>query len=244
MTVSCVIGASAGLGRAVAEALAARGNDVFLVASDARDLEALAQDLRLRHNVSTGFVAVDLARCDVAALRSSMLAALGPPDNLLLLAGAYSQEDTPGSPQAAPRPLIDVNFAAPVEIASMFLPDLKSRSGANIVLAGSVVTIRARRRAAAYGAAKAGLEFYADALRHALADTPCRVQFYRLGYIETMMTFGQNLRLPAKKPEWWAHRIVHGLGRDVHLRHPSFAWALAALVLPLVPWFIYRRLDL
>ena len=46
-----VVGASAGLGRALAEALAAAGHDLVLVTSDARDHEAAAYDLRIRHGV-------------------------------------------------------------------------------------------------------------------------------------------------------------------------------------------------
>ena len=49
--IAIVVGASAGLGRALAGELAAAGHDLVVVSSDARDLEALASDLRIRHGV-------------------------------------------------------------------------------------------------------------------------------------------------------------------------------------------------
>lgn len=60
-----VVGASAGLGRALAAALAASGHDLVLAASDLRDVAALASDLRLRHGVRAAAVAVDLGSSDV-----------------------------------------------------------------------------------------------------------------------------------------------------------------------------------
>ncbi|MBN8483018.1 MAG: SDR family NAD(P)-dependent oxidoreductase, partial [Xanthomonadales bacterium] len=55
-----VIGASSGLGRALAVELARRGRPLLLVASDARDLDALACDLGLRFGVAVGTLALDL----------------------------------------------------------------------------------------------------------------------------------------------------------------------------------------
>ena len=58
--IAIVVGASAGLGRALAEELAATGHDLVVVSSDARDLEALASDLRIRHGVRVVTVPFDL----------------------------------------------------------------------------------------------------------------------------------------------------------------------------------------
>lgn len=69
-----VIGASAGVGRALAEALASRRKPLLLVASDAEDLDALAAHLRQTHGVEVVTVAVNagdpatfVARIDEAA---------------------------------------------------------------------------------------------------------------------------------------------------------------------------------
>ena len=59
-----VVGASSGLGRALAEELARTGHELLLVASDPRDLSAIAADLGLRHaaKVHTLALASECAR--------------------------------------------------------------------------------------------------------------------------------------------------------------------------------------
>ena len=64
-----VVGASAGVGRALAEGLAARGYDLLLVASDQRDLDAEAAHLRLTHGVAVTTVAADAAKPETGAIR-------------------------------------------------------------------------------------------------------------------------------------------------------------------------------
>ena len=83
-----VVGASSGLGRALAGELARRRHDLLLVASDARDLEAVAADLNLRHGVAVRALALDLsAEPDPAARIVAALHGMTPLDALLLPAG-------------------------------------------------------------------------------------------------------------------------------------------------------------
>lgn len=244
MTLSCIVGASAGLGRATATALAAKGHDLALVASDSRDLEACAQDLRLRFGVKVHCYPADLTGDDPSDLRGRVLESAGRPDNLLFLAGLYStQDDGFANPKRA-SDIVAVNFRAPVLLTQAFMPDLLSATAANLVFAGSVATIRPRTRGAIYASAKMGIEFYARALQHALRNTTCRVQFYRFGYIATQMTFGQKLPIKAVQPTQWAERIARRLGRDIYMRHPSPAWRGVNLMLNALPWSLYCRLRL
>ena len=63
-----VVGASSGLGRALATELARRGHAVLLVASDRRDVDALAADLQLRHGVPARALALQGVWASVLAL--------------------------------------------------------------------------------------------------------------------------------------------------------------------------------
>jgi uncharacterized protein len=64
-----VIGASAGVGRAIADQLGRLGTDLVIAARDDRDLTALASDLRIRHGVEVAAVPLDLNGSD-AELRA------------------------------------------------------------------------------------------------------------------------------------------------------------------------------
>ncbi len=240
---SVVVGASAGLGRALAENLAEHGHELYLIASDEPDLQAIAADLRIRFGRPVAFRAIDLAEFDAAALAKDVQNAIGDPDNLLFIAGLSSPADRgPMQDELAAR-LMAVNFEAGVRLVNAFVPILADRPGGNIVGIGSVAAARGRRGNAVYGAAKRGLEFYFETQRHALARKPCRVQFYRAGYLKTQMTAGQKLLFPAADPADAAETIRRGLGRDIGMRYlPTWWWPICAL-LERLPWAIFKKLD-
>ena len=239
---SVVIGASAGLGRALAERLAERGHSLFLVASDERDLAAAAADLRLRFRVPVTTLALDLGDCDPATLRAQSIASLGHINNLFYIAG-YSTMDTGPREDEEVRRLVAINFTSAVRLVNVLLDDLIRSQHGNLVGVGSVAAIRGRKVNSIYGAAKCGLETYFAALRHYLAGKSCSVQFYRLGYLETQMTLGQNLAFPPLAPDAAAMVIVGNLGRDLGSVYLPPWWGLIAAVVRLTPWALFKRLE-
>ena len=237
-----IVGASAGLGRAIAERLAADGHALYLIASDAQDIAALVADLGIRFGIKVSGESLDLAEFDAAALRQRVRENLGPVENLFYIAGFSVLDSGPIADDLAVR-LIDVNFTAAVRVVNAFLPDLKA-GGGNLVGAGSVSSSRGRRTNSVYAAAKSGLETYFAAMRHYLAGSHCRVQFYRLGYIGTRMTFGQRLMFPALKPEQGADTIVKNLGRDLGAVYLPWWWWGITTIIRFLPWPIFKRLNI
>ncbi|MBF0268037.1 MAG: SDR family NAD(P)-dependent oxidoreductase [Alphaproteobacteria bacterium] len=243
---SLVIGASAGLGRAIATQLASQGHRLALVASTAADLERTAQDIRLQTGAEVHALVIDLAALNADDLKARVLSLLGGLDNLCLIAGFSDLEHDRGAlPDLIATRLMAVNFTAHLRIANAFLPELEAGKG-SIVTAGSVAAARGRRANMVYGAAKRGLEAYADSLRHYLAgkNSACTVQTYRLGYLKTRMTFGQKLPFPAMEPEAAAKIIVGNMGRDLGMVYLPGWWRLIMTVICLLPWPIFRRLNI
>jgi short-subunit dehydrogenase len=240
---SVVIGASAGLGRALADRLASAGHHLYLLASDERDLVPLAADLHLRFGVQVYTRCVELTDVDVVDVRAHVLASLGPPDNLFYIAGASTMDSGPRD-DGEVRRLIAVNFTSGVRLVNAFLDDLSRTTRANVVGAGSVAAVRGRRMNSVYGAAKSGLDSYFAAMRHYCVGKPCRVQFYRLGYLATRMTFGQRLMFPAMTADAAAAVIVANLGRDLGAVYLPAWWKPIAAVVSLLPWPVFKRLNI
>jgi short-subunit dehydrogenase len=237
-----VVGASSGLGRALAEELAHRRHDLLLVASDPRDLEALMADLALRHGVTVRALALDLASAADPGVRIAATLDGMPPLTALLLPAGYSREDDDFSLDAAHiGELLAINLHAPLAIVHALLPRLLEVRGA-IVLFGSVAAIRGRGRNVAYASAKRGLVSLYESLRQRHRSSELRVQFYQLGFLATNLTWGMHLPIAAIDPASVASIVADRLGGHSTFRHVPRRWGLLALVVRVLPWMVYRRL--
>jgi short-subunit dehydrogenase len=106
-----IVGASAGLGRALAERLAADEHDLVLIGRDQRDLDAIAADLSLRFGVETKVLAGDIGQTETLLERlNAVLTAWTPIEGILFPIGAANDEDTIDLPQKRIQDIVNVNF--------------------------------------------------------------------------------------------------------------------------------------
>jgi short-subunit dehydrogenase len=160
-----ITGASSGIGRAFATAFAARGADVALVARRADRLEALAADLRTRHGVAAHAVPFDLSVPGVGGdLRDAMatrgLRVTGLVNNAGFASfGAFVD----GDPAHLARE-IAVDVGAPVQLTAAFLPSLVAAGRGFVINVASMAAYVPTPRMAVYGAAKAFVLSFTEAL--------------------------------------------------------------------------------
>lgn len=238
-----VIGASSGIGRAISVALAQTNRPLILVASDARDLDPIACDLRLRFDVEVRIVAMDLAGCADPGARVIEVLKDMPAVNALLLPVGMSRNDDDGHLGAAAiGQILAINLHAPMAIAHALIPALIESHGV-IVGFGSIAGARGRSKNVVYAAAKRGLETYFESLRHRYQPTQLRVQFHRLGFVSSNLTFGKKLPLPATTPESVAGTVVDMLPRASFDRYTPRWWSLVGLLVRCLPWFVFRRMK-
>ena len=174
-----ITGASRGIGRAIATALAAAGARLTLVARDQRPLEQLADELH-----------ADAIACDVGNVSDCerMLLAVGTaPDILVNNAGLFvpaSIEETSASDFDA---AIAVNLAGPFRILSAFLPAMRARGRGDIVTIGSIADHTTLPGNAAYGASKHGVRALHDVVRAELRGTGVRATLVSPGPVDTSL---------------------------------------------------------
>jgi short-subunit dehydrogenase len=237
-----VVGASSGLGRALASELAQRGHDLLLVASDRRDLEALAADLNLRHGVAVRALALDLGgELDPGARIAAALDGLPPLTALLLPIGCSRADDDLSLEAARIGQLLAINLHAPLAIVHALLPRLREAHGV-VVLFGSIAAVRGRGRNVVYAAAKRALVSLYESLRQRHRDDELRVQLYQLGFLATNLTWGMRLPAAAAHPAAIARAVVARLHRGSACRYLPRKFALIALIVRALPWPLYRRL--
>ena len=223
--------------------LARSGKPLLLIASDARDLDALAGDLRLRFKGEVASLAMDLAAsADPGAHILARLTDMSPPTALLLAVGMSRSDDDGTLGAGAIGQLLAINLHAPIAIAHALLPALLEAKG-TIVGFGSIAGARGRSRNIVYAAAKRGLETFFESLRHRHPPSSLRVQFYRLGFLRSNLTFGLKLPLPIAEPEDVAGKVVAQLQQGSFDRYEPRWWGMIATVVRSLPWFAFRRMK-
>lgn len=235
-------GAAGGLGSAITRRLVDEGARLLLVGRTAGPLLALAQSLnagaadRMRVDALVVDVTTEGGRAaivDAAAARgvnvlinNAAVAAFGPAQQL--------QADEA-------RRVMDTNVVAPMMLIVGMLPLLRSRPRAQVLNIGSTLGSLGVPGFSAYGASKAALRLYTEALRRELADTGVRVQYYAPRAIDTpfnspeVMAFNQATGSASDRPEAIAANVVRMLQRESRQGFAGGVEAIAARLNGLCP---------
>lgn len=207
-----ITGASAGLGIEFAEELAAKGNDLLLVARRKEKLEAVAQRLQARHGVDVETFAADLSLPEAPRRIFDFTQDRGLEIDYLInnagSAGPNLLEEPDWAPQAAFLELMMISVA---HLCHYFIPPMKTRNFGRVVNVASFAGRLARPAGAHYGPAKA----YLIALSEELA----------------LMLRGTNVHVSALCPGF-THTDFHAVAGldEMKSRLPSFLWYDAGTV--------------
>ena len=179
-----ITGASSGLGAALARALAPGGHRLALVARRGDRLGEVAAEARRLGGEALAIVE-DLADPDSSArIVAATVAELGGIDVLINNAGMGLPRYYSESPPRALRDQVAVNFAAPILLTREALPSL-IESGGSVITIGSAIVVVANPMLGVYGATKAGLAYWNDALRIEMRGRGVSVSLVELGPVTT-----------------------------------------------------------
>jgi len=178
-----VTGASSGIGRALALALAAEGARVHLVGRDAERLAAVASLARETSSVTTH--RADLADdAELVALGDRLSRESESVDLLVHAAGVYGRGPVAEAPVAGLDTQYRVNLRAPFALTQALVPRLQA-AGGHVVFVNSAV--RASAGVGSYAATKHALRVLADAVREELGPLGVRVLTLFVGRTATPM---------------------------------------------------------
>ncbi len=155
-----VTGASSGIGRATAAALAARG---YRVLGTSRDPQSLSPQQRA---ADVEYVALDLA--DDASIEA-LAGRLAEVDVLVNNAGESQSGPLEELPGEALRRLFQVNVLGAVRLTQLAVPGMRARGYGRVVMIGSMLASFPLAYRSSYVATKAAIKGFSDGARHELS---------------------------------------------------------------------------
>lgn len=231
-----LVGASEGLGRALALKLSQAGAEVILSARSAERLAELAADLPGPARV----VAMDIADRDSVAAAYGQV---GQIDGMVFLAGVYWPQSAKAWNGPEVEAMFDINLTGAARVLAHVVPDFVARDAGHIVLTGSLSGFRGLPGAIGYAASKAGLYSLAESLDGDLKDTGVAVQLVNPGFIRTRLTDKNDFTMPfIMDPEPAAQIFFDHMQRGGFARHFPTLFSLVFRLSAFMPHRLYRRL--
>ncbi|MGV6812956.1 MAG: SDR family NAD(P)-dependent oxidoreductase [Brevirhabdus sp.] len=210
-----IVGASEGLGRALANALAREGARLILSARRAAPLDALAADLADARALPLDVT--DATSVSVAAERAGQI------DGIIWCVGSYEPMTAQSwAPESAAQ-MGEVNYIGALRLLGHVVPGMAKRRAGHVIIIGSLSGYRGLPGAIGYGASKAALMHLAENMRADLKGTGVKVQLANPGFIRTRLSDKNDFDMPQlMEPEAAAARVVK------QMRSNRFATAFPA----------------
>jgi len=232
-----VIGASYGIGAALAECLAADGKAVWASARSKDKLDAMAEKSGGRIHALPLDV-TDKAAV-VAALRQIETAG-GPPDTVVLNAGTHQPVKARDFKADDLRKLVELNIMGTANGIEAVLPGMLERNQGRLAIVASVAGYGGLPTSAYYGCTKAGLINMIESLAFELRQTGVRLQLINPGFVKTPLTDKNEFNMPFLVPAEEAARVIaRGLASDrFEIAFPT-PFVLILKMLRLLPYRLY-----
>lgn len=231
-----VTGASSGIGRETALALAEAGLNLVLVARGREVLEEMAVDLASRHGIEARALPADLAPGTGA---EEVEAATRDLDVGLLVAAAGFGTSGPFLDSSPEREMemLDVNCRAPLRMSLHFGRRFAARGRGGIILMGSIVGFQGTPLAANYAATKAYVQTLAEALHAELAPLGVDVLASAPGPTNSGFAGRAGMRMGAALASAdVARKTLDALGRRSTALPGALSKVLAYSLAPLPRW--------
>jgi len=229
-----IIGASTGIGAALAEALAARGARVALSSRRREVLEGLAS--RMAAGRAQVFPLDVRDAPALAQAAQSLVAMWGGIDLVVVMAGDYKPMRAWEVDLADATAMIETNLTGAFNVLAAVTPQLVKQGSGTIALVSSVAGYRGLPKSLVYGPTKAALINLAETMYLDLRPKGLGVCVVNPGFVKTPLTAQNDFRMPALiEPGEAALEIVAGLERgafEIHFPRRFTGWLKFMRLLP------------
>lgn len=231
-----LVGASDGLGAALAQRLSGAGAEVILSARSEDKLAALADSLPGKARVVT----LDVADADSVA---EAVKDVGAVDGVVYLAGVYWPFGAKGWNAEQGAAMADINFTGLMRVMGQIVPDMVARDDGHIVITSSLTGFRGLPGSIGYTASKAATMSLAECMYADLRKTGVKVQVVNPGFIKTQLTDKNDFKMPfIMSPEDAAREVFEHMNSDKFKKSFPFAFSLLFRASQFLPDWLYFRI--
>ena len=229
-----LVGASDGLGLALARRMHQAGAELTLSSRPGPLLDAAAASL-------PGARAVPVDVAEMASVRRAAVE-VGKVDGVVFLAGVYWPVNASGWQAEPVEAMCNINFTGCARLVGEVLPQMVARGHGHVVITGSLSGFRGLPGAIGYAASKAGVMALAECLHADLRGTGVRIQLANPGFIRTRLSAKNDFSMPfLMEPDAAAQAMfAHMNTTAFKVSFPKvFSWLFRASQL-LPDWAYYR----
>ncbi len=241
-----IIGANAGIGRALAAEFASHGYGLILAGRDLDELRAVATDLGIRNKAQARAEKVDVADFDELESSIAKCVAAGGDglEGTVLCAGYLGDAEAAKTDLREARRIFDTNFTGSALALDVLANHFEQKGKGFLCALSSVAGDRGRQSNYLYGAAKGGLTTFLEGLRNRLYHRGVHVVTVKPGFVDTRMVFGKP-RLPlVASPERVARDIYRAIEKRKDVVYVPWFWRWIMLVIRSIPEPIFKRLKM
>jgi short-subunit dehydrogenase len=239
-----IIGAASSIAQALEELLAGAGDEMFLVARNRERLQALRDDLSLRHGVPIHLGVLDVRELDrQEAIVDEAFGKLGAIDLIIIAHGHLpDQSACERSPDLA-LDTFSVNALSVIALLTRLSQRLEAQGHGTVAVITSVAGDRGRRSNYVYGSAKGAVSLFLQGLRSRLHPSGIRVVTVKPGLVDTPMTAKFEKGFLWASPPRVAKGLMRALRGSRDVVYVPWYWRWIMLVVRIIPERLFKRLS-
>jgi NADP-dependent 3-hydroxy acid dehydrogenase YdfG len=231
-----IVGASEGLGEALAHVMSRAGAELVLSARSDEKLSEVVAALPGHAKAIT----IDVQDDESVAKAAEQV---GEVDGLVLTVGAYWQFSARNWNAEQAVIMADTNFTGFVRVLGHVVPAMVKNDAGHIVLTSSVSGFRGLPGSIGYTASKAGIMSLAECMHADLRKTNVKVQVVNPGFIKTRLTDKNDFRMPfIMEPEVAAREMFEHMNTDDFKKSFPLLFSLMIRGAQFLPDWAYYRL--
>jgi short-subunit dehydrogenase len=240
-----ILGATSGIGRALAVEFASHRYDLILAGRDLDELSALTADLHLRYGVGAHSQRFDILNFE--EMESMVAACLAPAgdslEGVVLCAGYLGDHERALKDLRETRTILDTNFTGAVLALNLLANYFEQKRRGFICAISSVAGDRGRQSNYLYGSAKGGLTTYLQGLRNRLYHAGINVLTVKPGFVDTRMTYGRQKLFLVAPPQVVARGIYRAVLKGRNQFYLPWFWGVIMLAVRAIPEGFFKKLH-